>query len=160
MNKFSQSGFTLIELITVLVLLGIIGGFSGLILVKMVQSYQWADDNAHLTQKAQVALTRIAVEMVYATRIDSGELGSNVILYNAEYPDGTEENDSKFELEGSRLEYFKDGSATSHALVDNVVSFEIDDADINLGYVKVTLRMIGANEAPQTFEQTMAMPSP
>lgn len=159
MKRFAGSrGFTLIELITVLVLLGLIGGFGGLFLVKIIQSYQWAEDNAHIAQKAQVALTRIAVEMAYATDIDSGQLGSNVILYDAAYPDGTTETDSKFVLAGSSLEYFKDGSPTSHNLTDNVDAFEIDDTELSQGYIKVTLSMTGANDAQQTFEQTMAVP--
>lgn len=58
-----QRGFTLIEVIVVLVLVGIMAALAGFGLVTAVQGYLMAAENAAVTQKAQTALTRITREL-------------------------------------------------------------------------------------------------
>ena len=154
MNKnTAPKGFTLIEIIVVIVIIGIIGVFGSLFLVNMIKSYQWAEDNAHLTQKAQVALTRIAVEMAYA---DEGSIAvsGNTITYNATYPDGTQETGNKFELSGSSLMYENEND--QYVLADHVDSFVVDVDNWHDGYFEVSLTMTGSNEVPQEFKKTIA----
>ncbi len=66
-----QRGFTLIEIIVSLVLMGIIGLFIGQAIYRVVQSYIFAKSNVELTEKAQLALTRMSLELQYAGDLDS-----------------------------------------------------------------------------------------
>ena len=152
-----SSGFTLIELIVVIVILGIISIFGTFFLVNMVKSYMWATDNAHLTQKAQVALTRIAVETAYADSA-SVVITGNTITYNATYPDEAATS-NQIKLDSSdpgRLVLVRGGD--DHVLTDRVTSFTVSEDHLDDGYFTVTLTMTGANNAPQTFTKTIALP--
>ncbi|WP_028573972.1 prepilin-type N-terminal cleavage/methylation domain-containing protein [Desulfonatronovibrio hydrogenovorans] len=147
--KQSQ-GFTLIELITVLVLVGIVGVFGGLFMVKMVQSYRWAEDNAHLSQKAQVALTRIAVEMAYASG-DSIVFSDYTISYDANYPGEGFVSGNEIIREADKLVF------NGFVLTDRVESFQIDDDNLGHGYFTIILTMKGANSIDKFFEKTIAV---
>jgi prepilin-type N-terminal cleavage/methylation domain-containing protein len=56
-------GFTLIELIAVLFLVGILGALATVGLNQSVRSYMIATENANIAQKAQLALTRLGLEL-------------------------------------------------------------------------------------------------
>lgn len=58
-----QKGFTLIEIIVVMVIMGFLVLLGSYGLNNAVDGYVLARDNAHLSQKAQAALDRIAVEL-------------------------------------------------------------------------------------------------
>lgn len=148
----APKGFTLIEIITAIAIMGIIGVFGSIFLVNMFQSYKLAEENAHLAQKAQVALTRIAVEMAYADK-GSVAVSGNTITYNATYPDGTQESGNMFKLSGNSLIYENDND--QYVLADNIDSFVVNDDNWDDGYFEVSLTMTGANK---TFNKTMAVP--
>jgi prepilin-type N-terminal cleavage/methylation domain-containing protein len=145
MSQFNKSGFTLIELIVVLVLLGIIGLFSGLFLVKMIQSYQWTADNAHTAQKAQVALTRIAVEMAFAYA-ERGNITINGDTITISNNHGSwivqKDNDNNLKL-------------SDDILTDLVTDFEVQDG---YSYITVELTITGTNQVDQKFTQKIAKP--
>jgi prepilin-type N-terminal cleavage/methylation domain-containing protein len=73
----NQRGFTMIELIVVIVVLGVlmIGGFMGL--RQIMDGYFVARANASSTQKAQNALDRISLELAHIT-YDSGGFRYNI----------------------------------------------------------------------------------
>lgn len=148
----APKGFTLIEIITVIVIMGIIGGFGSIFLMNMIKNYQWAEDNAHLAQKAQVALTRIAVEAAYADSIDA--VNDDEILINfSNGPSITIYRD------GDTI-FFEPNNSSPFPLADRLKN----DADgftvekENSKYLTVTLRMIGANQAEQAFTKSIALP--
>ncbi len=64
-----ESGFTLIEMIAVLVILGIMAVFLTNAIVYGVQSYIFARDANHLSQKAQLAMARINRELTDITSV-------------------------------------------------------------------------------------------
>jgi prepilin-type N-terminal cleavage/methylation domain-containing protein len=141
-----SSGFSLIEIIVTLVLLSIIGVFGTLFLVNMAGSYKWADDNAHLSQKAQMALTRITNELTYATTIDTS---AHTITYDAVYADGTATTGNVLAHADTLL------TLNAHTLSDSVTGF-VTASDTNR--LDVTLTLTGANGAPQSFTTSIAIP--
>lgn len=60
-------GFTLIEVIVSLILIGILAAAGGMGIVQAVQGYVMVKDNATITQKAQLAMSRITREAVEMT---------------------------------------------------------------------------------------------
>lgn len=115
----SQKGFTLIEIIAVLVLVGMMAAFVGIGLVQGVQGYVFARENAVTTQKAQAALTRMARELILINNIYTSQ--SNGIAYT-----NIVEGDRAVALVGSEVR-IKDGttlptSVTGDILIDNVNS--------------------------------------
>ncbi len=148
-----KRGFSLVEIIAVLSLVGLVSIFGGMFLVQMVKSYQWADDNAHLAQKAQVALTRIAVEMTYA---QSGSLNifEDKIEYVAEHPDNTPAINSIFR-NGDKLIFSTNES--EYTLTDRVTDTTLFEENSG-NYFEVQLTLEGRNQAPQEFTKEIPIP--
>jgi prepilin-type N-terminal cleavage/methylation domain-containing protein len=69
LKNINQSGFTLIEAIVVLVLMGILAVGLSMGLINGVQNYIFASDASHLSSRAQVALARINKELINVTSI-------------------------------------------------------------------------------------------
>ncbi|MCK9196873.1 MAG: type II secretion system GspH family protein [Syntrophales bacterium] len=67
----SQSGFTLIEIIVTLILVGILASMGGMAIVQAVQGYMTVKENSVTTQKAQLAMSRITREIVEMVNIPS-----------------------------------------------------------------------------------------
>ncbi|MEJ5358109.1 MAG: hypothetical protein WHT06_05500 [Desulfobacterales bacterium] len=63
MGQRSGPGFILIELVTTLILIGVIGAFAGLFLYSGVNGYVASRRNSEAALKAQVALDRIGAEL-------------------------------------------------------------------------------------------------
>ncbi len=63
MERKSGQGFILIELVTTLILIGVIGAFAGLFLYTGVNGYIASRRNSEAALKAQIALDRISAEL-------------------------------------------------------------------------------------------------
>ena len=123
-----QKGFTLVELIVTIVLVGIIGTFTTLFMYTGLNGYMRAKTTAEGALKAQIALDRISLELRDIDEISSfaenaqidytsrsGTLtGNRTILYNAGY-------------------IFIDGGNGAKELLDEVSSFNmtLTAADLN-----------------------------
>ncbi len=70
--KDQYNGFTLIEIIASLVLIGTIATFATLGIAKVIEGYVFAKDTANVSLKAQAALTRLAKEFSHITTVQSG----------------------------------------------------------------------------------------
>jgi prepilin-type N-terminal cleavage/methylation domain-containing protein len=64
-----KAGFTLLEIVISIVLLGLLTALFGMGLVAAVQSHQFSRTNVELTQKSQLALTRIQRELMELIRV-------------------------------------------------------------------------------------------
>jgi prepilin-type N-terminal cleavage/methylation domain-containing protein len=79
----NQSGFTLVEVVIVIILMGILAVGLSMGLVKGVQNYVFASQATQLSQKAQVALARIEKELIDVTAITS--ISSSQVDYTRSY---------------------------------------------------------------------------
>ena len=79
----SDMGFTLLELIASLVLLGLLTAIFGMGLVAAVQSHEFNRNNVHIAQKAQSAIMRLSRELMELTAIEaiSTAAGDAFIIY-------------------------------------------------------------------------------
>jgi len=62
MNR--KSGFTLVEIIASLLLVGFMSVFAGSVIVTFTKGYLFTKENAHVAQKAQLAMSRINRELM------------------------------------------------------------------------------------------------
>jgi prepilin-type N-terminal cleavage/methylation domain-containing protein len=63
MTRTREKGFTLLEVIIVLILLGIVATIAGMGLVVLAQGYVFANLNSTVVEKGQTAITRIVKEL-------------------------------------------------------------------------------------------------
>ena len=73
-----HKGFSLVEVIAVLVLLGIIVAFGGLILIQFVEGYALSTTASETAVKGQIALDRISLELKKADSIDAFVQNSSI----------------------------------------------------------------------------------
>ena len=87
----NPAGFTLIEVIVAMVIIGILSVGAGLGLIQVVESYVFSRQNTEALQEAHDKINRAAIEFSYMVSIDS--MSSSSITYTAEDGDGN--SDSK-----------------------------------------------------------------
>ncbi len=75
-----QDGFTLIELIASLALLGLLAAIFGMGLVSAVESYDFSRGNTQVAQKSQMAMSRMIRELSESTRIVNLNIGSDPFI--------------------------------------------------------------------------------
>lgn len=122
-------GFTLIEVLCVLLLLGLLGGYLLGGYVNIARSHIDADESYQQVQKAQIALLRIILEMQNASAVT----GNNAVLTYTR--DGA---NKKISTQDGNLVLYTDAATPSsgHILTDNVSSFV---ADYNSNILSVTM---------------------
>lgn len=81
-----KTGFTLIELIMSLAILSIIGVFTGMWLMTMINGYILTRTNADTIQNAEIILARLAKELSSTSSITSGNKTSLTFLSKSTNP--------------------------------------------------------------------------
>lgn len=126
MKMNGQKGFSLIEVIAVLILVGIMAAIAGMGIVKGVQGYLFAKSNAALSEKANMAIARINRELLECYNC-TGTAGSSVV-----YPIINPLGPRSFLLQDGNIKIIGvDGYADT--LINNVNSFSMqydDDGSI------------------------------
>jgi prepilin-type N-terminal cleavage/methylation domain-containing protein len=122
-----QNGFTLVELIVTLVLVGIIGTFTTLFMYTGLNGYLRAKDTSEGALKAQIALDRISLELKDINNITA--LNSDV---NIDYTSETLPGNRHIILNGNQIDLDVDGNANT--LLDSVVSFDLEPTYTDLNH--------------------------
>ncbi len=167
-SALNQKGFTLIEIIVSLILVGIITAVAGMGIVLVTQKFYFAKDNAETAQKGQVALTRLMKELAVISAVNSGSATSiNFDSYKAGVL-GTRQ----ISWAGSSADpiVFDDDTTDGVAgdtLTDNVSSFALAYYDTysstsdaswssSTKVIEVTLTLTGANDIASAFTVRVA----
>ena len=154
----SATGFTLLEIICVLVLLGILGAAATVGISRSVLLYNFNKDNDVLAQQAQIALNRILTEFTNIDQTATGEVfnldkagGATSTSYKfpAKYGGTTSNNVFSFDSASGRL------SLNNAPLCDKVTAFSMvkspGDATVaTLKYVTVNMT-VSSNNASRTY---------
>ncbi len=75
-----RAGFTLIEVVASLLIVGILGAIAGMGLVTGLRGYMQAKENGHLAQKAQIAMARIKRELLEITDVIKVSNGTEPLI--------------------------------------------------------------------------------
>ncbi len=130
-ESFTQSrkGFTLLEIIVVLLLSAVLVATTGLIVTTFVKSYLLAKQSAEVTQKAQVAMKRLKLEFENISDVHTAGPAS---LYYKIKTDSGAETIRVAGLDGTTV---KLGNAlpvnSGNTLLDRVNSFSLNYFDEN-----------------------------
>jgi prepilin-type N-terminal cleavage/methylation domain-containing protein len=159
-----QKGFTLVELIVALVLVGIIGTFTTLFMYTGLNGYLRAKDTAEGALKAQIALDRISLELRDINIIDTFTANTTI-----DYASVTLPGDRQITYNAVADTISMDVDGNVNLLLDDVQSFAMtaDYADLNPGgnneveaiNVSFTVGEIGRPFSARIFPRNM-VPQP
>jgi prepilin-type N-terminal cleavage/methylation domain-containing protein len=156
-EDFNKNGFTLIEIIASLVILGIMGTVFVVGLGKVVEGFVFTKLNAETAQKGHIAMNRLTKEFINIASITSGA-SESISFTSYSYIDGTLQANRSVSRVGTTLEL--DGDV----LIDNVNSFSMIYLNSNgMGtststskVIEITLTLDGANSTTSVFTTRVA----
>ena len=124
-----ENGFTLVELIVTIVLVGIIGTFTSLFMYTGLNGYLRAKDTAEGALKAQIALDRISLELRDISQIETLTANAAINYFSTSLP-----GDRQIIYNAGADTISVDVDGEVNLLLDDVQSFTISAAYRNLNY--------------------------
>lgn len=158
-----QAGFSLIELIMVLLLLGIIGVGLGLGISHVVDGFMTSRESAAVAAKGQLALLRLSREFRVITSVTSATATSiTFVALHGLNPDGTPDTVTYTVSQNGDTITLDDGEGNNDTLVDQVSSLALAYYDTFSGsaettwsedrsVIQVTIVLNGPDDTPVTF---------
>lgn len=118
---FGAKGFSLVEIIVSLVILGFLGVAGAESIQAILRGYTMARSSDEVAQKAQMALNRMTIELSYIDPTQTGTTNGTAtsITYAAAFPTGTENH--TIALSGTQITYSVTGAA-AQVLLDDVAA--------------------------------------
>jgi prepilin-type N-terminal cleavage/methylation domain-containing protein len=121
-----HAGFVLIELVTTLVLVGVIGAFAGFFLWNGINGYLASKRNSETALAAQVALDRISYELRHIASLETPAAPpvlNTSITYRSTLTDLT--GVRRLRYDAQTIYFSRDGGVTEKPLLKNVASFRL-----------------------------------
>jgi prepilin-type N-terminal cleavage/methylation domain-containing protein len=152
MKRRREKGFTLIEVIVSLILLGIVSAIAGMGFVTVARGYVFAKLNAEMVEKGQTAITRMVKELSNCT-VTAGNATSVTFTRQS---DGTTHTVS-WAGAGNPLVF----TDTNDTLTDNVSNFGlvyrkndgnvVTATDKDQSQIEITIELIAADGSTHPF---------
>lgn len=150
MNK--NSGFTLIEIIVVLTLLGVISICLGAYYINTVNSFNANKTAAQIEQDSQFALARISKELNLLSTLKSAS--GSTLSFNPSTDTGRSSSDIyTFTLKNDELALVVNNDK-SYAILKNVDSFTVSKVSPNIVMLSIQLTINGISK---TFQTSVAL---
>lgn len=163
-----DNGFTLIEVIVSVIIIGIITSFAGMAIVTGVKGYVFTRDSASIGQKAQLAMTRISRELMELSAVTTGEVSR--ITYERLDDSGVSITQTIYYFADDSTVKIATGSAAVNGdtLVDSVSSFALTyykgadswvagvDDIASLTAIEISLSLTWSDGSEVTFSTTVS----
>jgi len=165
----SKKGFTLIEVIAVLLIVGVMAALGGLGMVQAVKGYLTVKQNAAITQKAQLAMSRITKEIIEMVNVPSAASSTVLPITNCS-ANVCEVRTVGLDSGAVKIAFGSNTLANGDTLMDNVRNFTLrycsgsitgasacsltswpSGDDIHLSAVDVSLTIANPNGGNLTF---------
>jgi prepilin-type N-terminal cleavage/methylation domain-containing protein len=125
-----QKGFTLIELVTTLILVGIIGAFAGFFLYTGIRGFLTSKFSSEAAIQAQIAIDRISAELRHAQTLINPPPTATSIEYRS--LDLTPGVTRRISYNSANREILLSVGGSASVLLDNVSSFALSSVSRDL----------------------------
>lgn len=162
--KSDEKGFTLIEVIVTLILVGITAVLAGMWIVSVANGYLFAQMSMNTLQNGELARARLIKELMGLSSVTSGTGGQ--INYTRLDDSNGSAVPVTVSLNGTALQ-LNVNNAGNNTLADNVSTFSLTYCDSTTStpattwsnttrIINISLTITGANNTPSTFIWSVA----
>ena len=150
LRRFDK-GFTLIEIVTVIVVLGILGAFTFTFIDNAIKTYMIADKQRNLYQEAAYIMERMTRELRDATSTDTTT--PYTLQFTRQHTTQDTNTTIKFRRDAGTNTFYRDSGVISYVMGKNVTQFLITKSTPTLcgSYLTLSLTL---SEGGQTFTLT------